>query len=308
MASGVLLMAHGVARDIADIPRYYAHIRHGRPLSPAVEAELVARYQAIGGHSPLKEITEDLGREVEAALCERWPGQYRVYVGFRHSDPFIADTVSRMAQDGITDAVMLALAPHYSQLSTDLYIQAAEAGLDAAGRPFPVRYIRSWHRNLLLIGLLADRVAEARQRLAKAVRDASPVIFTAHSLPERILATGDPYPDELRETAEAVARLLDLPHWETAWQSAGRTPEPWLGPDILDRIRDLHKQGIPGVVVAPCGFTADHLEVLYDLDIQARDLARDLGLAFERTRSLNADPAFARVIADVVTQEAPANA
>ena len=293
-------MAHGVARDIADIPRYYAHIRHGQPVSPAVQQELVDRYRAIGGHSPLGEVTEQLAAGTERVLDARNPGAYRVFVGFRHSEPFIGDVVQEMAAAGVEDAVGIALAPHYSHMSTDLYMAAAEAGLEVAGRPFELRPVRQWHDAPGLVELLADRVTAARTRLPDAVREACPVVFTAHSLPRRILETDDPYRDQLQETADLVARALGLPRYEIGWQSAGRTREPWLGPDILERMRELAAEGAPGLLVCPCGFTSDHLEVLYDLDIAARQLADDLGLAFERTASLNDDPRFQVVLADLV--------
>jgi ferrochelatase len=299
MRKGVLLMAHGVARDIDDIPRYYAHIRHGQPLSAAVQQELVDRYRAIGGHSPLGEITASLAGRVQAALEQQVPGTFGVFYGFRHAAPFIADAVRDMAVAGVSEAVGIALAPHYSAFSTDLYIKAAEAGLEEAGRPFSLTYVRTWHLDPDLIALLAERVKAARDRLPPAVKARAPVIFTAHSLPERIRASGDPYPEELVETARAVSETLSLPRWGTAWQSAGRTAEPWLGPDILEKLDELAKAAAGGVVVCPCGFTADHLEVLYDLDIQARERARELGLAFERTASLNDDPRFAAALANL---------
>jgi ferrochelatase len=304
---GVLLMAHGVARDVDDIPRYYAHIRHGQPLLPGVLAELEARYRAIGGHSPLMAVTESLARRVEQVL--QADGQaVRVYAGFRHSPPFIGDVIQAMAADGVTEGVAITLAPHYSAFSTGLYIQAAEDGLAAAGHPFPLHFIKTWHREPGFIRLLADRVMEARLSLDEPARWRAPVIFTAHSLPERVRAVGDPYPDELSETARAVAEVLGISEWDIAWQSAGRTPEPWLKPDILDKMREVRQSGALGVLVCPCGFTADHLEVLYDLDIQAREVAQELGLAFARTRSLNDDPAFARFLAELAVREASAHA
>jgi ferrochelatase len=190
---GVLLMAHGVARDVDDIPRYYAHIRHGQPLLPGVLAELEARYRAIGGHSPLMAVTESLARRVEQVL--QADGQaVRVYAGFRHSPPFIGDVIQAMAVDGVTEGVAITLAPHYSAFSTGLYIQAAEDGLAAAGHPFPLHFIKTWHREPGFIRLLADRVMEARLSLDEPARWRAPVIFTAHSLPERVRAVGDPSP------------------------------------------------------------------------------------------------------------------
>lgn len=292
-------MAHGVASDVNDIPRYYAHIRGGRPLSAAVQAELEDRYRSIGGHSPLPEITARLGERLSAELDRRQgPGRFRVYVGYRHSAPFIADALAAMAQDGIEAATALVLAPHYSDMSVGAYIRAGEAGVATLPQPLDLRYILSWHREPSLIDLLADRVQEARQALGTDPM----VVFTAHSLPVVILERGDPYPDQVRETGEAVAAHMALPRYEFAWQSAGRTAEPWLGPDVLDQIRELGSAGEPAVLVCPIGFVSDHLEVLYDLDIEAKRVADAAGIRFARTRSLNDDPRLAAVLADVLAR------
>lgn len=299
MATGIFLMAHGVAKDIQDIPRYYAHIRGGRPTNPAVEEELIERYQAIGGHSPLVEITASLAERLESVLARRHGADFaRVGYGFRHCEPYIQDVVAGLSQNpAVTELTGLILAPHYSDMSVGAYIRAGEAADVARG--LPRRYILSWHTEPSLIDLLAGRVEEALSELGPAGTEAT-VLFTAHSLPERIVATGDPYPDQLRETADLVARKLSLRRYGVGWQSAGRTEDPWLGPDVLTRIRELAGEGASGVVVCPCGFVSDHLEVLFDLDIEARDVAQEAGVPFARTRSLNDDPAFAEVLADVI--------
>lgn len=296
-------MAHGVAKDVDDIPRYYAHIRGSRPTNPAVEQELVERYQAIGGHSPLIEITASLAERLGSVVARRHgPDHARVGYGFRHCEPYIGDVVSALSRNpAVTELTGLILAPHYSDMSVGAYIRAGESA--ELARDLPRRYILSWHTEPSLIRLLAERVEEARASLGVRGAEAT-VLFTAHSLPERILATGDPYADQLRETGELVAQALSLPHYGFAWQSAGRTADPWLGPDVLDRIRGLAEEGAPAVVVCPCGFVSDHLEVLYDLDIEARNVAREAGIPFARTRSLNDDPAFAEVLADVLDHAA----
>lgn len=302
MARGILLMAHGVARDIEDIPRYYAHIRGARPTNPAVEAELIERYRAIGGHSPLVELTRSLAGRLESVIKRRHgPGAARVAYGFRHCEPYIADALQALSANAeVTEITGLILAPHYSDMSVGAYIRAGEAAkLD---RPLVRRYILSWHTEPSLIRLLAARVEEARETLGPLGHDAV-VLFTAHSLPERIIAAGDPYPEQLQETGELVARALSLTRYGFAWQSAGRTADPWLGPDVLDRIRELAHSGAASVVVCPCGFVSDHLEVLYDLDQEARAVAREAGIVFARTRSLNDDPAFAEVLADVLEHQ-----
>jgi len=298
MAEGVLLMAHGVARDLDDIPRYYAHIRGGRPLDPRVQAELEERYRRIGGHSPLLEITSALAGQVEEQLASRHgAGRYRVYVGYRHCPPYIADAVAAMADDGVVRATAIVLAPHYSDMSVGAYVRAGEDAIRGLSRPMELRYVSSWHLEPSLIALLADRVREGLDRLAE---PETTVLFTAHSLPESILAHGDPYPEQVRATGEAVAATLGLRRYGFAWQSAGRTREPWLGPDVLQRIRELAHAGEPAVLVCPVGFVSDHLEVLYDLDVEARDVAAQAGIKWGRTRSLNDDVRFAAVIADVV--------
>lgn len=302
MAKGIILMAHGVARDIGDIPRYYAHIRGSRPTNPAVEAELVQRYRAIGGHSPLIEITRSLASGLESVLKRRHgAAAARVDYGFRHCEPYIADAMKELSTDpDVAELTGLILAPHYSDMSVGAYIRAGEAA--ELQRPLVRRYILSWHTEPSLIRLLAARVVEAQASLGPLGREAV-VLFTAHSLPERIVGAGDPYPAQVHETGELVAKSLSLPRYGFAWQSAGRTADPWLGPDVLERIRELKADGAASVVVCPCGFVSDHLEVLYDLDQEARTVARDAGIAFARTRSLNDDPAFAEVLADVLDHE-----
>lgn len=294
---GVLVMAHGVATGVDDIPRYYAHIRGERPKNPAVEQELVDRYQAIGGHSPLIEITADVARGLEEELARRHgPGRYPVAFGFRHVAPYIGDALVRLQADGAVRYIGLVQAPHYSAMSVGAYERAAGAG------PLPGHTIGAWHLEPRLIRLLADRVRDAAAKLPVPLADAA-VAFTAHSLPERLRGTGDPYPVQLAETAAAVAAVLGLPAYEVGWQSAGRTPEPWMGPDVLELLRAWASAGRRAALVAPVGFVSDHLEVLYDLDVEARALADSLGLPFIRTQSLNADPEYIRVLADVIGRD-----
>ncbi|MCL6632841.1 MAG: ferrochelatase, partial [Alicyclobacillus herbarius] len=223
----------------------------------------------------------------------------RVYLGYKHTSPFIAETVERMVREGIRETVALVLAPHYSALSVETYL--AEVHRAALETPLRVHEIRSWHLHPGLIQLLAERVHAARQKLRHPER--APVIFSAHSLPARILQQGDPYPKQLRETGQAVAHRLGLERVTYAWQSAGRTAEEWLGPDILVVLRQLAEEGCREVVVCPAGFVSDHLEVLYDIDIECRQLADSLGMRLVRTESLNDDPDFIRVLADLAEQE-----
>jgi protoporphyrin/coproporphyrin ferrochelatase len=294
---GLLVMAYGTPRSPDDVEAYYTHIRRGRPPTPELLADLQARYDAIGGISPLARLTEAQRATLAGALEERMPGRWKVVLGQKHAAPFIEDGIAELATEGVTDVVGLVLAPHYSGFSVGQYQQrAAEAG---AERGMRLHRIDRWHLLPAYVDFLSEAVAEARATLPPEHK----VLFTAHSLPERVLVD-DPYPDELRESAAAVATrvgLLPWPEWALAWQSAGRTPEPWRGPDVLEVIRDLAATGrTDGVLVCAQGFTADHLEVLYDLDIEAAGVAREAGLAFARTRSLNADPTVMGALADDV--------
>lgn len=291
---GVLVMAYGTPASVDDIEPYYTHIRRGRPAPPELLAELVDRYAAIGGISPLAARTEAQRAAVERHLDELAPGRYRVVLGQKHAAPFVEDAVADLAAGGVTTTVGLVLAPHYSGFSVGQYqSRAAEA---AAAHGITHHAIDSWHLEPAYVDFLTTAVADADAGLPANRK----VLFTAHSLPERVLAD-DPYPEQLRQSAAAVAERLDLDPWSVwsiAWQSAGRTPEPWRGPDILDVLRELAATGATeGVLVCAQGFVADHLEVLYDLDIEAAGVAAELGLAFARTRSLNDDPTVMAALA-----------
>jgi protoporphyrin/coproporphyrin ferrochelatase len=298
---GVLLMAYGTPRRPEDIEAYYTDIRRGRPPTPEQLQDLTDRYAAIGGVSPLAQRTEAQAAALQDALDERLPGGAVVRLGLKHAAPFIEDTVDELVAGGARRIVGLVLAPHYSAMSVGQYLGRARERA-ASHDAVEVLGIESWHLEPAYLDFLARSLQE---RLA-GMPAATKVLFTAHSLPQRILDTGDPYPEQLRATAAAVAERAGLNRWagwSVAWQSAGRTPEPWLGPDVLEVVRDLAATGrAEGVVVCPCGFTSDHLEVLYDLDIEAAGVAREVGLAFARTASLNDDPAVMGALADRVVQ------
>lgn len=290
---GVLLLSYGTPARPEDVEAYYAHIRRGRPPTAEQLADLQARYEAIGGLSPLAERTAAQARGVQAALGEG----FHVEAAAKHAPPFVEDGVARLAALGVRDAVALVLAPHWSALSVGEYFDRVAAAADALDRPLDVTYLRDWHVEPELIDLLADRVAEARARFpADAVVE---TLVTAHSLPARVLELRDPYPDQVRQTGEALAAAAGLERWRVAWQSAGRTPEPWLGPDLLEVVRSLAGE-VDGVLVCPAGFTSDHLEVLYDVDVQAREAASAVGLQLERTRSLDDDPRLCALLARLV--------
>ena len=282
---GVLVMAYGTPASPDDVEAYYTHIRRGRPPTPEQLADLTRRYEAIGGISPLLERT----RAQVRALAHALGPSYVVELGQKHAAPFIEDGMRALIDAGVSEVIGLVLAPHYSALSVGEYETRARAVA-------PLRMINSWHVEDGLVALLAERVQEAVGRFAEGA-DVE-VLFTAHSLPARVLEMGDPYPEQLQETASAVASRADVARWRVAWQSAGRTPEPWLGPDILEVIGSL--DGVEGVVVCPVGFVSDHLEVLYDVDVEARRVAEGRGLRLERTASLNDDPRFIEMLASVV--------
>jgi len=293
VTTAVLAMAYGSPTSLDELPAYYTDIRRGRPPSPEQLAELERRYAAIGGTSPLARRTAEQVGALAAALERLAPARFRVFFGAKHAPPRIEDALDEIAAAGIGELVGLVLAPHYSPRSVGEYLERAERR--AAAHGIACTFIERWHDDPVLVELLAERVASARGELG----DLEPVevVFTAHSLPRRVLAEGDPYPAEVEETARLVARRAGLERWRVAFQSAGRTPEPWLGPDVLTVIAELARGGVRGVVVCPAGFTSDHLEVCYDLDVEARQHAEALGMAFRRTASLNDEPRLAAALA-----------
>ena len=309
---GVLVMAYGTASGPDDIERYYTDIRGGRPPSPEHLQELQDRYAAIGNVFPLLDTTRAQAEGLVQRLNEAGEGRFRPYLGMKHSRPFIPEAIERMRADGVERAVGIVMAPHWSGMSVETYIERAlQAANDDGGGP-PFTFVRAYHDHPAFIAFLAGRVAETLDRLNDQERSNATVIFSAHSLPVRTLADGSlrcktcdcdtscRYRDGLQETADLVAARAGVGDYRIAWQSAGRTDDPWWGPPVEDEIRTLAKDGRTGVVVCSAGFVADHLEILYDLDIEAREIAEDAGLRFARTRMPNADPAYLDVLARVV--------
>jgi protoporphyrin/coproporphyrin ferrochelatase len=293
----VLVMAYGTPKSLDDVEAYYTHIRRGNPPSRELLDELIGRYQAIGGVSPLGEITKAQGEGILNALNRDGGRKARLYFGMKHAEPFIADAVKQMVEDGIEEAVSIVLTPHYSTLSVASYQKQALETAEQLGGP-TIWPVNEWHMHPRFLRLLASRVNDALNAFEHP--DDVMVIFTAHSLPERILRAGDPYVRQLHESGDAVAEALGLKNYMYAWQSAGRTTERWLGPDISDVLHGLAKDGVKDVVICPQGFVSDHLEVLYDVDIECQQLARELGIRLVRTKSLNADPLFVQALAEVV--------
>ena len=281
MNTAVILMAYGSPSAIDDIPAYLADIREGKPVSEHAVEELKERYRRIGGRSPLDEVTE-----AQRAALERELG-LPVGVGMKHWSPRISEAVDAALAGGAERIVGIVLAPHYSRLSIAGYRSRLE---EALGGRAELAFVESWHDHEPFLDVLADRVRGT---------DAH-VVFTAHSLPERILRENDPYRDQLLETSRLVAERAGLGEWSFAFQSASATGEPWLGPDILQELDHLHANGVSEVLVCPVGFVSDHLEILWDLDVEARDRAGELGLELDRIESLNADPAFVAALASLV--------
>jgi ferrochelatase len=283
MKAAVVLMAYGSPERLSDVPAYYADIRGGRPIAPENLADLVERYRRLGieDSSPLNAITE----QTRAALEEEL--ELPVFTGMKHWTPRIGDAVEAALGSGAEEIVGLVLAPHYSALSIAGYRKQLEQALDGRAE---LRFVDSWHEEAGFIELLANRVRGTEAH----------VVFTAHSLPERILDQGDPYKDQLLETSRLVAEAADLPDWSFSFQSESPTGEPWLGPDILQHLESLQREGVAHVLVCPVGFVSDHLEIRWDLDVEAREKAAELGIRLERIEMPNADPAFVRTLATIV--------
>jgi ferrochelatase len=288
MKSAVVLMAYGSPERLADVPAYYADIRGGRPIAPERLADLVERYRRLGieESSPLNAVTEEARASLERELG------LRVFTGMKHWTPRIADAAESALSSGAETIVGLVLAPHYSALSIDGYREQLERAV--AGRA-EVRFVESWHDEPGFVALLADRIRGTGAH----------VVFTAHSLPARILAAGDPYRDQLLETSRLVAEAAGLAAWSFSFQSESPTGEPWLGPDILDHLEALRRQGVDEVLVCPVGFVSDHLEIRWDLDVEAQERAAELGIRLARIEMPNADPQFVRTLAAIVRRELP---
>jgi ferrochelatase len=311
---GLLVMAYGTADGPADIERYYTDIRGGRPPSPEHLEELTLRYATIGNRFPLLETTRRQAEGLARSLTERGGAEYRSYLGLKHSPPFIPEGVARMREDGIRRAVAIVMAPHWSGMSVETYVRRVEAAVHDEGGP-AFSFVRQWYGHPRFVDFLASRVSDALDRLSEHDRRRVHVLFSAHSLPVRTLGDASQrclrcdssscrkrcaYDAQLRETADLVAAKLDVGSYGIAWQSAGRTSDPWWGPPIEDAIREAGRAGHRAVLVCSAGFVADHLEVLFDLDVEARGIAAEEGMRFVRTEMPNADPRFIDALADVV--------
>jgi len=301
---GLLVMAYGTPNKEADIEPYYTHIRHGKKPAPEELQDLKDRYKAIGGISPLAKITEQQAQALEKTLNEKQEEvEFKAYIGLKHIAPFIEDTVQEMAKDGITDAISLVLAPHYSTFSVKSYNQRAQD--EAAKHGINISSVESWYNEPGFIQFWADGIKEIYNQMPEEERNNACLIVSAHSLPEKILQDGDPYPEQLQETADLIAKGAGIENYAIGWQSEGNTPDPWLGPDVQDLTRDLYNEkGYRSFVYAPVGFIADHLEVLYDNDYECKVVCDELGAAYHRPEMPNVHPLFIDTLADVVLNEA----
>jgi len=303
--TAVLLMAYGSPNRLEDVEPYFTDIRGGRTPSREAVEELTARYRRVGVPTPLLAVSRELGRELERLLNLDPPDDeiYTVHLGMKHWTPRIAAAVEEVVESGADRMIAIVLAPHYSKISTEGYRGKVEAALASA--PVSLDFVESWYE---LDGYL-DAVAEDVQKVRAQFAHPEDVVavFTAHSLPARILKEGDPYQDQLLRTSELVARRADIEQWRFSYQSRSHTGEPWLGPDLVETVEELAAQGHRAILVASVGFIADHLEILYDIDIEAKEKADALGIELRRTPMLNADPRLARALHALVAQRVAAS-
>jgi ferrochelatase len=301
----VLIMAYGSPQTPADVEPYFTHIRHGTP-SPEAIANLQERYARVGGVTPLHRHTDAVADKLRDMLAaEGTP--IPVYVGMKHWHPFIRDAVTRMYEDGIRHARAIVLAPHYSKMSIGQYRAYLDEAIAALPEPMTIDLVESWHRQPEYVEMMAGLVREGLAKFPASERDDVRVVFSAHSLPLRIRSWGDPYESELRESARRVAEHADVETWGWAWQSAGATGEPWLGPDILDYLDELAAAGVRRVLQVPIGFVSEHLEVLFDIDLEAKAKAAALGMHLERSELPNARPEFIAAVRAAL-RDRPVNA
>ncbi|HET9469291.1 MAG TPA: ferrochelatase [Vicinamibacterales bacterium] len=289
-ATAVLLMAHGTPESVDQMAEYLRLVRGGREPSAELIEEMTHNWEAIGGRSPLTEITQQQGEALQAQLAAEGL-DVPVFVGMRNWRPFIADAMRAIAGTHARRILGIPLAPQFSTLSVQKYMDAAKASL-----PNGVEFscVRSFHDHPLLIEAFAEKVRAAQPRPGE------DIVFTAHSLPQRVASSGDPYPNEVAATAKAIAERCGIGSYHTAYQSAGRTPEPWLGPDLSDHVRQRAAAGVRSMLVVPIGFVCDHTEILFDIDVQAAAAAREAGVALRRTESLNTSPTFITALAGLV--------
>lgn len=302
---GILLMALGGPDSLEAVEPFLNDVRGGRPTPPELVREIMERYRVTEGKSPVPAIMNELVARLEERLNAAGPSRFRVYVGFRHWHPFICETYRGIVKDGVRRLIGVCMAPQNSRLSVGAYVRKVEEAQAESGAPIRFTYVPSWNTHPALIRGIVANIREALGKFPVDARDRVALIFTAHSLPERVLKEGDPYPDQVRATVEAVLTALGpLPPaatWRFAYQSQGRTDDKWLGPTVEETLDELHRSGCRHVLVAPVGFVSDHLEVLYDIDIEFAKRARDKAMQLERIAMLNATTPLVETVMDVVT-------
>jgi ferrochelatase len=298
--TAILLMAMGGPDCLENVEPFLLDVRGGRPTPPELVAEIRERYRATGGKSPAVGITQSMARTLERRLNEAGADRYRVYVGLRHWHPFIKETYAELLKADPDHVIGMCMAPQQSSLSTGAYRKKVEEAREAFQSAVPVSYVGSWHTHPRLIAAIVERIEQALLKFPADVRASVPVLFTAHSLPERIVAMKDPYPEEVKGTVEAVTALLGQQPTTFAYQSQGRSSEPWLGPTVESKLDALGLEGHRHVLVAPIGFICDHVETLFDIDIELKQRAAAQGMQLERMAMLNDQPALVETLLDIV--------
>ncbi|GEK33477.1 ferrochelatase [Kurthia sibirica] len=301
---GLLVMAYGTPQKEEDLIPYYTHIRRGRKPSDEQIEDLRGRYQAIGGLSPLAKTTIEQAEALEAALnASQDMYEYKLYIGLKHIAPFVEDAVESMVNDGITEAVSIVLAPHFSSFSTKAYHNRAIEKAKELKSDLNITTIDSWYKEEKFLQYWTEKINEAFAEMSEEEKETACLIVCAHSLPEKIIAMGDPYRDQLFETKDLLQQRTGVKNIEFGWQSAGQTNDPWLGPDVQDLTKDLYdNKGYRSFVYTPVGFVAEHLEVLYDNDYECKVVCDTIGANYRRPKMPNANPLFIGALVDAVTK------
>lgn len=300
--TAVLLLALGGPDSVANVEPYLLDVRGGRPTPVELIEEIRERYRLTGGQSPVLGIMREVASLLEDRLNSHGPERHRVSIGMRHWHPYIKDAYAELMAERPARLICICMAPQYSTLSIGAYVKKVEEARAALGGAFPISYVETWYRHPGLIQAIVDKIHHALEKFPADIRSTVPLIFTAHSLPERILEMKDPYPEQVHGTMQAVCANLGRVNARFAYQSQGRSDEKWLGPSVESMIEALHREGHRHVLIAPIGFLSDHLEVLYDVDIEFRRLAESKGMQLERIAMLNAGPALITILASLLEE------
>lgn len=302
---GLLVMAYGTPYKEEDIERYYTHIRHGRKPSQEHLDDLTERYRAIGGISPLAKMTEAQAHALCARLNEvQDEVEYKVFIGLKHIEPFVEDAVEAMVKEGITEAVSIVLAPHFSTFSIKSYNGRANEAAEKLGGTLNITSVEAWYDEPKFIEFWKNAVNGELAKMTEEERANACLIVSNHSLPEKIKLAGDPYEEQLIETARLIEEASDIVNVEVGWQSAGQTPEPWLGPDVQDLTKELFEQkGYKAFIYTPVGFVTEHLEVLYDNDIECKVVCDEIGASYYRPTMPNTHPLFIDAMVDAINKK-----